>query len=78
MNPFGASLSETYTIVETCINCTTPANLVATLALTLVGVGLATHFERRKPAFANPNSQTTPANLRYPPCSIMAPTEADR
>jgi hypothetical protein len=70
MNPFGASLSETYTIVETCINCTTPANLVATLALTLVGVGLATHFERR--------SQTNPANLRYPPCSIMAPTEADR
>lgn len=48
MNPLMASLSETSAIVGSCINCTTPANLVATLALILVGVGVAVHFERRK------------------------------
>jgi hypothetical protein len=47
-NAFAASLGETYAIVGSCINCTTPANLLATLALMLVGVGLASHFERRK------------------------------
>jgi hypothetical protein len=49
MNPLAASLSETYSIVGSCINYTMPANLLATLTLILVGVGLAAHFERRKP-----------------------------
>jgi hypothetical protein len=31
--------------------------LLATLALILVGVGLATHFERRKLALADPNDR---------------------
>jgi hypothetical protein len=48
MNPFTASLSEKYAIVGSCINCTTPANLLATLALVLIGLGLAVQFERRK------------------------------
>lgn len=41
-------LSEASTIVGSCLNCTTPANLFATLAVALIGVGLAVHFERRK------------------------------
>jgi hypothetical protein len=42
------ALSEPATIVGSCLNCTTPANLLATLAVVLIGVGLAVHFERRK------------------------------
>jgi hypothetical protein len=48
MNPFAASLNETYTIVGSCINCTASANMLATLALILIAVGLASRFERRK------------------------------
>ena len=61
MNPFAASLSETFTIVGSCINCTTPANLLAMLALILVGVGLAARFERRKSALIYPSGETDPA-----------------
>ncbi len=42
------ALSEPATIVGSCLNCTTPANLLATLAVVLIGIGLAVHFERRK------------------------------
>lgn len=44
MSPFSA----TYEIVGSCINCTTPANLLATFALIVIGLGLAVRFERRK------------------------------
>jgi hypothetical protein len=55
MNAFSASLNETHAIVGSCISCTTPANLIATLALILIGVGLAAHHEgRRKMASADP------------------------
>jgi hypothetical protein len=62
MNPFAASVSETSAIVGSCINCTTPANLLATLALILVGVGLTIHFERRKPALAKIQSRHPQSN----------------
>jgi hypothetical protein len=50
MNPFYAPLNETFTIVGACINCTASANLMATLALILVGVALTARFERRRSA----------------------------
>ena len=36
------------TIIGTCINCITPGSLSATLALILVGAGIALTAERRK------------------------------
>ena len=36
---FSASLNETHAIVGSCINRITPANLIATLTLVLIGVG---------------------------------------
>jgi hypothetical protein len=48
MNAFSASLSEPYTIVGSCIDCTTPANLLATFALLLIGATLAVGFERKR------------------------------
>ena len=36
---------ESSNIVGSCLNCTTPANLFATLAMILIGVGLAVRFE---------------------------------
>lgn len=57
MNPFAASMSETSAVVGSCINCTTPANLLATLALILVGIGLAVRFERRKTVLATIQSR---------------------
>jgi len=51
MNALTDSVIETYSIVGSCINCTAPVNLIATLALILIGVGLAARFERRRPAF---------------------------
>jgi hypothetical protein len=47
----------TTAIIGSCINCTTPANLLATLALIVIGVGLAARFERRKLAFAASRAQ---------------------
>ena len=47
MNVF-SSLSENDGTVSTCVNCTTPANLLATLALISIGIGLARFFEIRK------------------------------
>lgn len=39
---------ETPTIVGACINCIAPGSLSATLALILVGAGIALTAERRK------------------------------
>lgn len=47
MNLVEAPVSETFSIVGTCINCTTPASLVATLTIIVIGVVLAFRFERR-------------------------------
>jgi hypothetical protein len=47
MNPINA-WSDATSIVGSCINCTTPANLLVTLVVILVGVGVAAHHERRK------------------------------
>jgi hypothetical protein len=55
MNALSAPWNEA--IVGSCINCTTSANLLATLALILIGVGLAARFERRKLAFATNRAQ---------------------
>jgi hypothetical protein len=52
MNVLTSSLSESVGIVGSCINCAAPANLLATFAVILVGVGLAVHYERRKPTMA--------------------------
>jgi hypothetical protein len=56
MYPLSASLNENYAIVGSCINCTTPANLLATFALILIGVGLVAQFERRR-ASLGPSEQ---------------------
>ena len=50
MDLFSASASEAYALVGSCINCTMPASLLATLTLILMGVGLTVHVERRKAA----------------------------
>jgi hypothetical protein len=39
MTAFSASLNETHAIVGSCIDGITPANLIATLTLVLIGVG---------------------------------------
>jgi len=39
---------ESSTIVGTCINCIAPGSLSATLALILIGGGIALAFEPRK------------------------------
>ena len=53
MNVF-SSLSENDATVSTCVNCTTPANLLATLALISIGIGLARFFEIRKEVSRRP------------------------
>jgi hypothetical protein len=57
MNALSASWNDTAAIVGSCINCTTSANLLATLALILIGGGLAVRFERRKLALAANRTQ---------------------
>jgi len=42
-----APVGETFSIVGTCINCTAPASLLATMAIIAVGVALAFRSERR-------------------------------
>jgi len=49
MTALTSALSDSIGIVGSCINCTEPANLIATFALILIGMGLAIHFDRRKP-----------------------------
>jgi hypothetical protein len=41
-------MSEAPTIIGTCLNCATPACLSATLALIIIGGGIAFMVERRK------------------------------
>ncbi len=48
MDLFSTSPSEAYSLVRSCINCTMPANLLATFALIVMGAGLVTYVERRK------------------------------
>jgi hypothetical protein len=64
MNALTSFVNETHSIIGSCINCTTPANLIATLALILTGAGLAAGFERRKSALQS-NSETAAASDRY-------------
>ena len=41
-------MNEVPTLVSTCINCIAPGNLTATLAVILIGAGIAFTAERRK------------------------------
>jgi hypothetical protein len=43
-------------IIGTCINCIAPGNLLATLTVLVVGIGIAVQSERRKA----PNIQAVP------------------
>jgi ABC-type Na+ efflux pump permease subunit len=47
MNPVTAPVGEALSIVGTCINCTAPASLLATLAVLAIGLALAFRAERR-------------------------------
>ena len=47
MNLVAAPVSETFSIVGTCINCTAPASLLATMTVIAIGVALAFRSERR-------------------------------
>ena len=47
MNLVAAPVSETSSIVGTCINCTAPANLLATMTIVVIGIALAFRTERR-------------------------------
>jgi len=40
--------SDAFSIVGTCINCTAPASLLATLTVLVIGVALAFRAERSK------------------------------
>ena len=46
-NLVAAPVSETFSIVGTCINCTAPASLLATITVIAIGVTLALRAERR-------------------------------
>lgn len=48
MDFFSIYPSEAYSLVGSCINCIMPGNLLATLTLILMGVGLSLYVERRK------------------------------
>ena len=36
------------TIIGTCINCIAPGNLLATLAVMVIGIGISLRYEQRK------------------------------
>ncbi|XSC45423.1 hypothetical protein ACF1BQ_004695 [Bradyrhizobium sp. RDT10] len=46
-------MSETFSIVGTCINCTAPASLLATMTVIAIGVALAFRSERSNGASRN-------------------------
>jgi hypothetical protein len=48
MDLFSTSPIEAYSWVRSCINCTMPANLLATFTLIAMSAGLATYVEHRK------------------------------
>ena len=52
MNLVAVPVSETFSIVGTCINCTAPASLLATMTIIAIGVALAFRSERRNGASA--------------------------
>jgi hypothetical protein len=58
MNLVTAPVGEAFSIVGTCINCTAPASLLATLTVVVIGVALAFRAERR-----NGGSRGAPSNL---------------
>ena len=43
-----APASETFSIVGTCVNCTAPASLLATMTVIAIGVVLALRSERHR------------------------------
>jgi hypothetical protein len=45
-----APVGETFSIVGTCINCTAPASLLATMTIIAIGAALAFRAERRNGA----------------------------
>ena len=53
MDLFSTSPIEAYSLVRSCINCTMPANLLATFTLIAMGAGLVTYVERRKAILLN-------------------------
>jgi hypothetical protein len=46
-NLVAAPVSDTFSIVGTCINCTAPASLLATMTIIAIGVTLALRAELR-------------------------------
>jgi hypothetical protein len=58
MNLVATSVSETYSIVGSCINCTTPANLLVTMALIVIGGALVFRSELRGSAIRQELSGT--------------------
>jgi hypothetical protein len=50
MNLVAGPVAESYSVVGSCINCTTPASLMATMTLIAIGVALAVRAERRNGA----------------------------
>ena len=47
MNLVSVPTGEAFSIVGTCINCTAPASLLATLTILAIGAALAFRAERR-------------------------------
>jgi hypothetical protein len=45
-----AAMYEAPAIIGTCINCIAPGSLLATLAVIVIGIGIAVMAERRKAA----------------------------
>jgi len=54
MNLIAAPVSETSSIIGTCINCTAPASLLATMTILAIGIALAVRSERRNSASGKP------------------------
>ncbi|MBT1515672.1 hypothetical protein KIP88_34905 [Bradyrhizobium sp. SRL28] len=50
MNLVTAPVSESFSIVGTCINCTAPASLLATMTIIAIGAALTFRSERRNSA----------------------------
>ena len=50
MNLVAGPVAESYSVVGSCINCTTPASLMATMTLIAIGVALAVRAEHRNGA----------------------------
>jgi hypothetical protein len=53
----GRAVYEAPTIIGTCLNCIAPGSLSATLAVILVGAGIALTVEQRKLSALSPRSK---------------------